>query len=125
MPLLDLLLAMFWLFLFILWIWLVISVFVDIFRSDDLSGWGKALWALFVLVLPLLGVLIYLIVRGGKMQERRINDMKAQNEATQEYIRQAAGTGGVADELEKLKGLHDQGVLTDDEYQSQKAKLLA
>ena len=81
------LLSMFWLFLFIAWIWLVISVFIDIFRSDDLCGWGKAGWTIVVLFLPLIGVLIYVIARGDKMQERRVNDAVAQRQATDEYIR--------------------------------------
>ena len=126
MPLLDLLLSMFWLFLFFAWIWLVISVFIDIFRSDDLSGWGEAGWTIVVLFLPLIGVLIYVIARGDKMQERRVNDAVAQRQATDEYIRTTAGSGtSTADELTKLSALHDSGKLTDDEYQQQKAKLLA
>jgi hypothetical protein len=126
MPLLDLLLSMFWLFLFFAWIWLVISVFIDIFRSDDLSGWGKAGWTILVIFLPLLGVLIYIIARGDKMQERRVNDAVAQKQATDAYIRDAAGSGtSVADELTKLGQLRDSGALTEDEYQQQKAKLLA
>jgi len=126
MPLLDLLLAMFWFFLFFAWIWLVISVFIDIFRSNDLSGWGKAGWTIVVLFLPLLGVLIYMIARGDKMQQRRIDDSVAQKQATDDYIRSAAAGGaGVADELTKLGQLRDSGTLTEDEYQQQKAKLLA
>ncbi len=126
MPLLDLLLAMFWFFLFFMWIWLVITVFIDIFRSDDLSGWAKAFWVIFVIILPLLGVLIYVIARGDKMQQRRVDDAMAQKRAADEYIRQAAGSGGsgVADELTKLGQLREQGVLSDEEFQQQKAKLL-
>ena len=127
MPLLDLLLSMFWFFLFFAWIWLVITVFIDIFRSSDLSGWGKAGWFLFVLVIPVIGVLVYVIARGDKMQQRRIDDARAQQAATGEYIRSVAASGGasVADELTKLGQLRDQGALTDQEYQAQKAKLLA
>ena len=127
MPLLDLLLAMFWFFLFVAWIWLVISVFIDIFRSDDLSGWGKALWALLVLIVPLLGVLIYVIARGDNMQERAAHEDAARERANQQYIRDAAGTsgGGTADEIAKLAKLRDDGVLGEDEYNTQKAKLLA
>ena len=126
MPLLDLFFSMLWIFLWIAWIWLVISIFIDIFRSDDLNGWGKALWSLFVLFLPFLGVFVYLIARGGSMQERRIDDYKKQQQATDEYIRSASGGGsGVADELAKLGQLKDQGALTQAEYDSQKAKLLA
>ena len=126
MPLLDLLLAMFWLFLFIAWIWLVISVFIDIFRSHDLSGWSKALWVLVVLVVPLLGVLVYVIARGDKMHERQAQQLSDRNAATQNYIRDTAGTSATtSDELSKLAKLHDDGVITDDEFQAQKTKLLA
>jgi hypothetical protein len=126
MPLLDFFWSILWITLFILWIWLVITVFIDIFRSDDLSGWGKALWTIFVIILPLLGVLIYLIVRGGSMQDRAVRDAMAQKQATDDYIRTVAGGGASpADELSKLASLRDQGVITDDEYQQQKAKLLA
>jgi len=125
MPVLDLFFTMLWFFLFILWIWLVISVFIDIFRSSDLSGWGKAGWCLFVIIIPLLGVLVYLIARGDKMQQRSIDDARAQQDATDAYIRQAAGSSSTADELEKLSKLKDQGVISDDEYAAQKAKLLA
>ena len=126
MPLLDLLLAMFWLFLFFMWIWLVITVFIDILRSDDLSGWGKAGWIILVIVLPLLGVLLYVIVRGTSMQERSARRAMEQKQATDAYIRSAAGSGGgTAAELEKLAKLRDDGVLSDEEYQAQKTKLLA
>ena len=74
MPLLDLFWAMLWFFLFFAWIWLLISIFADIFRSDDLGGWAKAFWTIFVVILPLLGVLVYLIARGGSMQERAMAD---------------------------------------------------
>jgi hypothetical protein len=124
MPLFDLFWSMLWIFLFIIWIWLLISVFIDIFRSD-ISGWGKALWVIFVIVLPFLGVLIYLIVHGDDMQERSMNRAMSQQAAQAAYIQDVAGSGSTADELEKLKGLHDRGVLTDDEYAAQKQKVLA
>ena len=124
MPLLDLFFAMLWFFLFIAWIWLVISVLVDVFRSDDLSGWAKALWAIFIIVVPLIGVLVYLIARGGSMQERAMRQAQAQHEATEAYIRDAAGSTSTADEVAKLAGLRDSGVLSEEEYQAQKAKLL-
>ena len=124
MPLLDLLFSMLWFFLVIAWIWLVISIFIDIFRSDDLSGWGKAGWLIVVLIVPLLGVLIYVIARGHSMTERRAGDYRRQEEATQQYIREAAGSTSTADELAKLAKLRDDGTLTEDEYQTQKAKLL-
>ncbi len=126
MPLLDLFWAMLWFFLWIIWIYLVIGVFIDIFRSSDLSGLMKAIWALFLLLVPLLGVFIYLIARGGNMQQRAIDDAAARDAATQQYIRAAAGTGqGASDELTKLAKLRDDGVITDAEFHAQKAKVLA
>jgi hypothetical protein len=124
MPLFDLFWSMLWIFLFIIWIWLLISVFIDIFRSD-ISGWGKALWVIFVIVLPFLGVLIYLIVHGDDMQKRSMDRAVDQQAAQAAYIQDVAGSGSTADELEKLKGLHDRGVLTDDEFAAQKQKVLA
>lgn len=126
MPIWDVFWAMLWFFLFIAWIWLLISIFADIFRSDDMNGWVKALWIAFVIILPFLGVLVYVIARGGKMNERATKDAAAQMQAQDGYIRQVAGTGGSsADELAKLADLHDKGVLTDQEFAAQKAKLLA
>ncbi len=124
MPLFDLFWSMLWIFLFIIWIWLLISVFIDIFRSD-ISGWGKALWVIFVIVLPFLGVLIYLIAHGDDMQKRSMDRTMDQQAAQAAYIQDVAGSGSTADELEKLKGLHDRGVLTDDEFAAQKQKVLA
>ena len=127
MPLLDLFWTMLWLFLFFAWIWLLITIFVDIFRSDDLSGWGKAGWVIFVIILPLLGVLVYIIARGSSMQERSMKQAADYQKAQDAYIREVAGSGGGesnADELAKLADLHKQGVLTDDEFAAQKAKLL-
>jgi hypothetical protein len=119
--------AMLWFFMFFIWIWLLIVVFGDIFRSSDLSGWGKALWVLFVIVFPYLGVLIYLIARGKSMQERAMAQAAEQEKATRRYIQEVSSTGGAssADELAKLAALRDQGVLTQDEFDSQKAALLA
>lgn len=124
MPLLDLFWTMLWLFLFFVWIWLVISIFIDIFRSD-MSGWSKALWVVFVIFLPLLGVLVYVIVNGDDMAARSVKQAQEADQAQREYIREAAGSApSTAEELEKLKGLHDQGVLTDEEFAAQKAKVL-
>jgi hypothetical protein len=125
MPLFDLFWAMLWFYLFFLWIWLLISLFADIFRSDDLSGWGKALWTIFIILLPFLGVLIYLIARGGSMQERTMAEMAAREKATRQYIQEVSSAPSTADELAKLAGLHQQGVLTDEEFARQKASLLA
>jgi hypothetical protein len=124
MPLLDLFWAMLWFFLFFLWIWLLISLFADIFRSPDLSGWGKAGWTIFLIVLPLLGALVYLGVRGSSMQERAFADMATREKMTREYIRDAAGTDSTADELAKLADLKEKGVLTEEEFAAQKRALL-
>jgi len=123
MPLFDVLWAMIWFFLFIIWIWLLISIFVDIFRSD-MSGISKALWVFFVIVLPLLGVLIYLIANGDDMQKRQMKQAQDAQSAQAAYIQNVAGSSS-ADQLEKLKSLHDQGVLTDAEFAAQKEKVLS
>ena len=123
----DLFWSMLWFFLFFMWIWLLISLFADIFRSDDLSGWGKAGWIIFMVVIPWLGALVYLIARGGSMTERTMKDMAAREKANRAYIQEVAGSGGggsAADELTKLASLRDRGVLTDEEFQAQKAALL-
>lgn len=125
MPLLDLFWAMLWFFLFFAWIWLLIKVFADIFRSDS-SGWAKAGWTIFVIILPLLGVLVYLIAQGGNMAQRDIEQAQAIHEAQRAYIQEAAGTStSAAEEIEKLAALKDRGVITDEEFAAQKAKLLA
>jgi signal transduction histidine kinase len=127
MPILDFFWAMLWFFLFVIWIWLLITVFIDIFRNDAMGGFAKALWVIFVIVLPFLGVFIYLIVYGGSMQERAMKQAAAQQQAQNDYIRQVAGTGGsdTADQLAKLNDLKNQGVLSQEEFDQQKAKLLS
>jgi len=110
---------------FVIWIWLLISVYADVFRSDDLGGFAKAAWVFLLLILPYIGVLIYLIARGGSMQERNVARAQAAEQATQAYIREAAGAPSPAEELVKLAGLKQQGVLTEAEFDAQKAKLLA
>ena len=126
-PILDFFLTMLYFFLFVIWIWLLITVFIDIFRSHDMGGWAKALWVIFIIVLPFLGVFIYLIARGGKMHERAAQDAAQQQKAFDSYVKQAAGTSGdtTADQLSKLADLKSQGVLTDAEFDAQKAKILA
>ncbi|HWJ64221.1 MAG TPA: SHOCT domain-containing protein [Acidimicrobiales bacterium] len=118
-----------WFTMFFIWIWLLIMVFSDIFRSHDLGGWSKFFWIFFIIFLPYLGVFVYLIARGHKMGEHAIEDAKARDEAAQAYIRQTVGsTGGghsTAAELEKLAALRDSGVLSAEEFDAQKAKLLA
>jgi hypothetical protein len=116
-------LSMLYFFLFFVWIWLLISVFGDIFRSADLSGWGKAGWTILVLVLPYFGVFIYLIARGGKMHEHAIEAAQAQDSAARAYIREAAASP--AEELAKLADLKASGVIDEAEFQKLKAKALA
>ena len=118
--------SMLYFFLFFIWIWLLITVFADIFRSQDLSGWGKAAWCIFVIFLPYLGVFVYLIARGKKMGEHAAEAAQAQDQAFRSYVQEAAGSSSSsADELRKLAQLHDQGVLDDAEYARMKAKVTA
>jgi hypothetical protein len=126
-PLLGLFWTMLWWFLLFAWIVLLFRVIADIFRSRDMGGFAKALWAIFVIVVPWLGVLIYLIARGGKMAERDLENARAQDDAFRAYVQDAAGTGGAstADEISKLATLQAQGLITDAEFAQQKAKLLA
>jgi hypothetical protein len=125
-PLLGFFWSMLILFLWIAWLFLLFRVVFDVFRDDSLSGWAKALWLLFILFLPFLGVLVYVIARGQEMGARDLARAQAQQQEFQSYVRDvAAGGGGVADELAKLAGLRDSGVITDAEFEQQKAKLLA
>lgn len=125
MPLLDVIWAMLAFFLFIIWIWLLISIFGDIF-SSDMSGWGKAGWTLLIILLPVLGCLVYLIVHGGDMQARRMADSVAADQAQRDYIRSVVGEGSSdAEEIAKLAALRDQGSITEDEFQAMKSKLIA
>jgi len=126
-PVLDAFLTMLYFFLFIIWIWLLIMVFMDVFRSHDLGGVAKALWVIFIIILPFLGVFVYLIARGGKMHERAAQQAAQQQKAFDQYVKQAAGTPGAstADQLSKLSDLKSQGVLTDAEFEAQKTKILA
>jgi membrane protein implicated in regulation of membrane protease activity len=124
-PLLGAFWTIFEIFLWVLWIWILIYVFIDIFRSHDLSGWGKALWFLFVLFIPLIGVLVYLIARGGKMQERARQDARQQDQEFRAYVQDAAGSGSSADQLAKLADLRDRGVISAEEFEREKAKVLA
>jgi len=123
------LLGAFWtileIFLWVLWIWILIYVFIDIFRSHDLSGWAKALWFVFVLFIPLIGVLVYLIARGGKMQERAVQDAQQRDQQFRTYVQDAAGSQNTADQLTKLADLRDRGVITAAEFEREKAKVLA
>jgi ABC-type multidrug transport system fused ATPase/permease subunit len=116
--------SMLWFFLFFIWIWLLIAVFADIFRSSDLSGWGKALWVIFVIVVPYLGVFVYFIARGHKMNQHAVEAAQQQDAAVRQYVQQTAATSP-AEELTKLADLRAQGVIDDAEYERLKAKALA
>ena len=122
------LLGAFWtileIFLWVLWIWVLIYVFIDIFRSHDLSGVAKALWFVFVLFIPLIGVLVYLLVRGSSMQDRAVQQARQQDQAARQYIQDVAGAPSTADQLTKLAELRDKGVITPEEFEREKAKVL-
>jgi Short C-terminal domain/Phospholipase_D-nuclease N-terminal len=125
-PLADLFGTMLGFFVLIIWFWLLIVVFSDIFRSPDLGGGAKMLWVIFVIILPFLGIFVYLLARGGKMHERAATQAAQQQEAFDAYVKEAAGAGtSSAEQLAKLADLKQQGIITDAEFESQKAKILA
>ena len=124
-PLLNIFWTIIEVFLMVVWFWILITVFIDIFRSPDLSGGEKALWFVFVLFIPLIGVLVYLIARGGEMQHRAAQQAQQQDQEARRYIQQAAAEGTPADQLAKLADLRDRGVITADEFDREKAKVLA
>jgi Short C-terminal domain/Phospholipase_D-nuclease N-terminal len=113
-----------WFFMWFIWLWLLIIVFSDVFRSRDLSGWGKALWCIFVIILPYLGVFVYLIARGHKMGEHAAQAAQQQDAAFRQYV-QDATAASPADQLTKLAELRTTGAIDDAEYQQLKAKVLA
>ena len=123
------LLQVFWtiliFFAWVAWIWVVITVLGDVFRRRDLSGWGKAGWTIFVIALPFLGVLTYLVAHSGDMAERNAKESQAAKAQLDDYVRSVAPTDGPAAEIEKAKGLLDSGSITETEYDSIKAKALA
>jgi ABC-type multidrug transport system fused ATPase/permease subunit len=126
-PLLNVFWTIFEFFLWVIWIWILIMVFIDIFRSRDLSGVAKALWFLFVLFIPLIGVLVYLIARGGSMHERAVAQAQNQDQEFRQYVQQAAASSpaSTADQLAKLADLRDRGVISAEEFEREKAKVLA
>ncbi len=128
-PLLDAFWTMFIFVGFVLWIWVAIAIFADLFRSHDMNGWIKALWVVAIFVLPLLSVLLYLIVRGSRMREHAMADAITQEKATQAYIRSVATGDGasssLADQISRLASLRESGVLSDEEFQRETAKVLA
>jgi hypothetical protein len=125
-PLLGVFWTMLWFFLFFIWIWLLITIFADIFRNHEMSGVVKTLWVIFVIVLPFLGILLYLIFNGKGMQDRGMRQAAKQQEEFRGYVQEvAADTASPADQLAKLAELKDKGVLTDAEFEAQKSKVLA
>ena len=124
-PFLDVLWTMLVIFAWVIWFWLLITVFADVFRRRDTSGFGKVMWIIFVIVLPFLGVFIYLIANHDGMAERNEKQLRAQQQQTNEYIKSVAGSGGAAGEIEKAKGLLDSGAITQAEFDTIKAKALA
>jgi hypothetical protein len=116
--------SIFAIFMFVIWFWLIISVFSDLFRDHETSGWAKALWMLFIVFLPYLGIFVYLIARGGGMAERQIRAQQAAKEDFDSYVRTTAGTGGPAAELSQAKELLDNGTITEAEFAAMKAKII-
>lgn len=126
MPLWDIVVSIFWFMILITWIWLLIAIFSDIFRDHELSGWGKALWSLGIIIVPWLGALAYLVVRGRSMNERALAESKRREEAFGQYVVQTAagGSTSTADELAKLADLREKGTISDEEFEHAKAKTL-
>ena len=125
-PFLDILWTMLIFFLWITWFWLLITVFADVFRRRDISGVSKTLWLIFVILVPFLGVFVYLISQGDDMAKRNIEKAQAQQAQMDDYVRTTAGSGGgAAAEIEKAKGLLDSGAITQAEFDALKQKALA
>jgi Short C-terminal domain/Phospholipase_D-nuclease N-terminal len=122
-PFLDVLWTLIIFFCWVAWIWIVITVFIDVFRRDDIGGWGKAGWVVFVIVLPFLGVLVYLIAQHDGMRERSVREATEQKQAFDQYVRETAG--GSATEIAKAKELLDSGAITQEEFDALKAKALS
>ncbi len=124
MPLLDVFFATMWLFLWILWLFLLVRIIIDIFRSRDLGGWGKAGWLAFVIIAPFLGVLVYVLARGSHMSERDVEEAQSRDKAFRSYVKDATSEGGTADEIAKLADLRDRGVISEDDFQQGKSHAL-
>ncbi len=124
-PLANLFFTMMYLFLWILWIFLLVRIASDIFRSRDMSGWARAAWLILIIVLPFVGVLAYVIIRGVGMGQRESERAQANEQAVRSYIRDAAGPTSSVDDLIRLADLRDKGVITEEEFSRQKAKVLA
>ena len=123
-PFLNILWTMIIFFSWVVWIWMMVVILTDVFRRRDISGWGKALWVIFLIVLPFIGVLTYLITQHDGMAERGAEQARAQRAQTDEYVRSVAGSGGPAAEIEKAKQLLDSGAISQPEFEAIKAKAL-
>ena len=123
-PFVDVLWSMIIFFFWVIWIWIVITVLIDVFRRHDIGGWAKAAWVVFVVILPWLGVLVYLIVEHDGMRERSVKQAQAQRQQLDDYVRETAGGGSAAD-IAKAKELLDAGAITQEEFQALKARALA
>jgi hypothetical protein len=125
-PVLNVFWTIFEIFAFVVWFWLLFVILTDVFRSQDLSGWGKAGWTIFVVFLPVIGIFTYLIVRGRSMHERSAQQARQQDEAFRSYVQDAAGSQpSSADQLAKLADLRQRGVITSDEFEQEKTKVLS
>ena len=124
-PFLDILWSMIIFFVWVVWIWMMVIILTDVFRRRDLYGWGKAGWTVFLIVLPFLGVFIYLISQGDKMADRRAEDVRGQQAQFDDYVKTVAADGGGAAEIEKAKQLLDSGAITQTEFDQLKTKALA
>jgi hypothetical protein len=120
----EVFLSLLWFTLFFIWIWLLIIVFSDIFRSHDMGGFAKFLWVIFIIFLPYLGIFVYLIARGHKMSEHAAQDAAAADAATRQYIQNVVGSGSPAEELAKLADLKQKGVIDDAEFNRLKAQVV-
>jgi hypothetical protein len=121
----DALLTVIEIFLFVIYFWILITIFGDLFRDHQLSGWAKAGWVLFIFLVPFLGMLVYLIARGQGMRERAVKEQADMRRHMDEYVRETAGSTSSVDELAKLSDLKDKGAISDEEFERAKAKLLA
>ena len=124
-PFLDIFWTMLIFFIWVIWIWILVTVLMDLFRRHDISGWGKAAWTLLVVVLPYLGVFLYLITQGKQMAERRNEEVRAGRESFDSYVRDVAGASGPSDQIAKAKELLDSGAIDQAEFEQIKRKALA
>jgi Short C-terminal domain/Phospholipase_D-nuclease N-terminal len=124
-PFLDIFWTMLIFFMWVIWIWILVTVLMDLFRRHDISGWGKAAWTLFVVVLPFLGVFIYLVTQGTQMAERRASEVQATQASFDQYVKSVATNGGATDQIARAKELLDSGAIDQAEFEQLKRKALA